>query len=192
MIRPGKQAPELKVHTVSDEEWDLHSKRPEKFLMIVFYRGFHCPICKKYLQDLSDHADQFFKQGVLDIIAVSGDNEERAYKAKEEWDLSNVEVGFDQSLESMKEWGLFISESIKKNEPKFFGEPGLFILDSDRNIFYSALNSMPFGRPRFDDMIDALEFINENDYPPRGTVAFEPNLFVDSEAIQPAGTVLHY
>lgn len=173
MITPGTRAPELKLNTVSDEVWDLHKNNPEKFLMIVFYRGLHCPICKKYLQDLSALSKQFNKQGVLEIIAVSGDNSEKAFKAKEEWELSNIEVGYDQSLESMRDWSLFISESIKDNEPKYFGEPGLFLIDKDQKIFFSALNSMPFARPRFGDILDALSFINEEDYPARGNVSYE-------------------
>ena len=182
LIRPGSRAPELKVHTVSDEVWDLHQRNPKKFIMIVFYRGIHCPICKKYLKDLSGLAKQFFKEGVLDIIAVSGDSEEKAFKAKEDWGLSNVEVGFDQSLESMKDWGLFISESIKDEEPKLFGEPGLFLIDSNHEIFYCATNSMPFGRPHFGDMLDAVKFIEENDYPPRGTVSYDSSLILESKS----------
>ena len=191
MIRPGNRAPELKVKTVSDELWNLKKRNPEKFLMIVFYRGYHCPICKKYLKELSALAKQFFKNGVLDIIAISGDSEERAYKAKDEWELSNVEVGYDQSLDSMREWGLFISESIKEAEPKYFGEPGLFIIDKDKNIFYSAINSMPFGRPQLKDMLDAIQFVNENDYPARGTVALGPNLFKDTEAVESESRLHH-
>ena len=173
MIIPGTKAPELKIHTVSDEVWDIHDRDIEKYLMVVFYRGIHCPVCKSYLKELSSLSDKFNAQGVLQILAVSGDSEEKAYKAKDEWNLYNVEVGFDQSLDSMKQWKLFISESIKDNEPKFFGEPGLFLIDKDHNIFYSAVNSMPFGRPKMSEMLDAVKFINDNKYPARGTVAYE-------------------
>lgn len=173
MITPKKNAPKLKLHTVSDEVWDLHDTHIEKFLMIVFYRGIHCPVCKKYLKELSKLSKQFNKKGILDIIAVSGDTEEKAYSAKEDWKLHNIEVGFDQALSSMKQWRLFISESIKDGEPKFFGEPGLFLIDSDHKIFYSAINSMPFGRPRLKDMVKAMEFINENNYPALGSVIYE-------------------
>lgn len=172
MVRPGTRAPELKVETVSDEVWDLHKINPEKFQMIVFYRGIHCPVCKKYLKDLSGLSKQFNKQGVLEILAVSGDSSEKAYKAKEEWGLSNIEVGFDQSLESMRDWSLYISESIKSSEPKYFAEPGLFIIDKDHKVFYSAITSMPFGRPNLGDMLEALSFINQESYPARGTISY--------------------
>nr|WP_299036170.1 redoxin domain-containing protein [uncultured Tenacibaculum sp.] len=38
--------------------------------MVVFYRGLHCPLCKKYLQQLKKLLSEFEKRGV-NVVAVS-------------------------------------------------------------------------------------------------------------------------
>ncbi|MEP2447695.1 MAG: AhpC/TSA family protein, partial [Balneola sp.] len=65
---------------------------------------------------------------------------------------------------------LYLSNAINDNEPELFSEPGLFLIRPDGELYYSAINSMPFGRPVFKDMLRAIDFIQENDYPARGEV----------------------
>ena len=135
--------------------------------MVVFYRGLHCPVCRTYLAELDRTLDEFTRRGV-DLIAVSGDDAERAGRTVEEWKLKRLTVGHGQSIASMREWGLFVSQGIKEPEPAGFGEPGLFLVRPDGTVYYVAVNSMPFGRPRLDDMRGALDFIIAQNYPARG------------------------
>ncbi len=135
--------------------------------MIVFYRGLHCPVCRAYLAELDRKLDEFTRRGV-EVMAVSGDDAERARRAVEEWKLERLAVGYGQTIASMREWGLFVSHGIKEPEPDHFGEPGLFLIRPDGAVYYVAVNSMPFGRPRLDDMLGALDFIIARNYPARG------------------------
>ena len=166
-IVPTHPAPSLIVQTVAGERWTLADRRPQRFTMIVFYRGLHCPVCRTHLSELDKKIDKFTGLGV-DVVAVSGDDEARARRSVDEWKLEQLTVGYGQSVASMREWGLFISHGIKEPEPEWFGEPGLFLIRPDTTLYYAALTSMPFGRPRFDDMLGALDFIIARDYPPRG------------------------
>lgn len=175
-MRPGTTAPELKIESFSNKEWDLHKVQPDKYTLVVFYRGLHCPICKKHLQALSKNISAFKKEGVSEIIALSGDTKEKAIEAKEKWGLTDLNLGFEQSTKSMSEWGLFISKSIKDSEPHFFGEPGVFLIDKESKIFSSATCSMPFARPQIEDLLSGIKFMNENDYPRRGTISYEEAL----------------
>lgn len=165
--KPNKLAPSLEVKITDGETWDLSKQSPENFTMIVFYRGLHCPICKGYLKDLNSKVDEFQKRGVQ-IIAISGDSESRAKKSKEEWKLDGIFIGYNQSIDSMRQWGLFVSKKIKDEEPDLFAEPGLFLIKPDQTIYYVAINSMPFGRPHFQDILDAIDFVIAHDYPARG------------------------
>jgi peroxiredoxin len=70
------------------------------FTMIVFYRGLHCPVCKQYLRDLDRRVEAFQDRGV-EVIAVSGDSRERAERAREEWGLERVRIGYGQSVDSI-------------------------------------------------------------------------------------------
>ena len=88
-LLPRKHVPELKVKTVNGEEWNVYEKNPEHFIMIVFYRGLHCPICRKYLTELEKSYDEFISQG-LGIIAISSDTEVRALETQKKWKLKEV------------------------------------------------------------------------------------------------------
>jgi len=166
-VKPQEPAPELAVETLGDGGFSLSDQRPERFTMIVFYRGVHCPVCTEYVGELAQRVDEFSERGV-DVIAVSGDSRERAERAQAEWNLGDLKVGHGLSIEAMRSWGLFVSHGISDSEPEAFSEPGLFLIASEGAVFYEGINSMAFGRPPLDQMRDAVDFVGENNYPARG------------------------
>ena len=46
--------------------------------------------------------------------------------------------------------------------------PGLFLVRPDGTLYYGAVQTMPFARPHFDELIGALDFAIAKDYPARG------------------------
>jgi peroxiredoxin len=104
VLKPRQPVPALEVDTL-DGSWSLADQTPENFTMIVFYRGLHCPICTKYINELDRLSDDFAKIGVQ-TLAVSGDTRERAEQARQDWELSNLTVGYGVSVEQAREWGL--------------------------------------------------------------------------------------
>lgn len=166
-IKPRQQAPDLAVQVAGGSEWRLAEQRPEHFTMIVFYRGHHCPICRKQLTELNRRIDEFSERGV-EVIAISGDTTERAKKSVEEWKLDRLAVGYGLSEAAMRDWGLFVSAAIKDSEPARFNEPGLFLIEPDQTVFFESIQSMPFARPQIDDLVHAIDFVLEKNYPARG------------------------
>lgn len=106
----------------------------------------------------------------VDMIAVSGDTKARAEQAKQDWRLDNLTVGYGVSVETMQEWGLFISKGMSDAEPELFSEPGLFLTKPDSSIYYVAVNSMTFVRPRMSELLKALEGKIAQDPRARGDV----------------------
>ncbi len=135
---------------------------------MVFYRGLHCPICRGYLTELNRTVDDFAATGVTSVAAISGDGADRAQRAVTDWDLDRLQVGYEQSVESMRAWGLFVSKGIADSEPDLFGEPGVFLIRPDAAVYMAAVNSMPAARPRIADILGAVKFFAENNYPARG------------------------
>ena len=167
---PQTQAPELSFQLTNGEQWSLTDQNPEAFTMIVFYRGLHCPVCKNYTNTLDDLVDDYAERGI-DIVTIRMDTEKRARKAVQDWNIKNLDVGYGLSEEQARNWGLYISNSIKDEEPELFSEPGLFLVQPDGEFYYAAVNSMPFGRPDLESLLQAIDFIQENNYPARGEVA---------------------
>ena len=38
----------------------------------------------------------------------------------------------------------------------------------DGTLYWAAVQSVPFARPHFDEVLKAIDFIKERNYPPRG------------------------
>jgi len=167
MLKPKEKVPNLELPLINDTRWSLEAQESEKFTMLVFYRGLHCPICKKYLEELTTHLDDFKERGVH-LIAISGDTEERAKKAGKDWNINELPVGYDLPTEIARKWGLYISKGISDKEPATFSEPGLFLIKPDGSLYASAIQTMPFARPHWNDILNAIDFIDKKEYPARG------------------------
>jgi peroxiredoxin len=174
MIKPRQPVPSLEAPTVDGDTWRLADQTPESFTMLVFYRGLHCPICSRYLGDLNRKAEDFAKRGV-EVIVLSSDGEERARQARADWKLDKLTVGYGFGLDAARDWGLYISAGIGKTsagveEPAQFSEPGLFLVRPDGTLYFSTVQTMPFSRPSFGDILPAIDFVLERNYPARGEV----------------------
>ncbi len=172
MPTPRRPAPPLEVETVDGERFRLADQRPEAFTMAVFYRGLHCPICSHYLKDLADQRSAFGARGV-EVIALSTDDRERALRARRDWELGELRIGYGLSIAQARAWGLYISNSrgvtsVGIEEPGQFNEPGLFLIRPDGSLYLATVQSVPFARPHFDELLRAIDFIAQKNYPPRG------------------------
>ena len=167
-LNPLDKAPELTLPLVGGGEWSLADQSPESFTMLLVYRGYHCPVCKGYLGKLNGLMDLAAENG-LGVVAVSMDGAERASAAKDEWGLDRVDVAYGMTEEKAREWGLFISKSIKEAEADIFAEPGLFWISADGTIYLVDVANMPFARPDLELLIPKAGFASANGYPARGT-----------------------
>jgi peroxiredoxin len=169
---PRRPVPALDVPLTDGGRFVLGAKPAEKFDLIVFYRGLHCPICAKYLLELERLAPEFEIRGVS-LVAISSDEEERAKKMAEKVNASVVKFGYGLALETARQWGLYVSASrgatsIGIDEPALFSEPGVFLIRPDGTLYYGAVQTMPFARPQFQDLLGAIDFAIAKDYPARG------------------------
>lgn len=171
-LMPRQPVPALEVLTTDGGRFVLGSPCAETFDLIVFYRGLHCPICAKYLLELERLAPEFQKRAV-NMIAISSDDAERGKKMAEKVSANLVKFGYGLSLETARQWGLYISAgrgttSIGIEEPALFSEPGVFLVKPDGTLYYGSTQTMPFARPQFQDLLGAIDFAIAKDYPARG------------------------
>lgn len=95
---------------------------------------------------------------------ISSDTEERARQTASEWQLGNLTVSYGLDLAAARAWGLFISTSRGKTsagieEPAQFSEPGVFLVRADGTLYWSAIQTMPFARPHFRELLSAVDFV---------------------------------
>lgn len=114
---PRRPVPALDLEPVDGKPWKLSQRRPGQFVLIAFYRGLHCPICKGWLGEL-DKGPGKTSAGV--------------------------------------------------EEPPLFAEPSVFLVRPDGTLYASAVSTMPFARPHFREVMQAIDFVVSKDYPARG------------------------
>ena len=164
MLTPGQSVPDLDLELTIDARFQLSKQSPENFTMLVFYRGKHCPICKRYLEELGGKLDKFTALGVTPFAT--------SMVTHQEWDTHDLPLALGLSEDQARECGLFISEQRPdSDEPERFSEPGLFLIKPDGTLYFEEVQSAPFTRPPLDELLSAIEFVLENDYPVRGAAA---------------------
>ncbi|MEO8014981.1 MAG: peroxiredoxin-like family protein [Polaromonas sp.] len=171
-LLPRYPVPALNVALTTGGRFVLGADPGDKFDLLVFYRGLHCPVCAKYLLELERLAHEFAARGVQ-VVAISSDDEERAGQMAAKVSASGMKLGYGLSLRAAREWGLYLSASRGKtsigiDEPAVFSEPGVFIVRPDGTLYYGAVQTMPFARPPFQDLLGAIDFAISKDYPARG------------------------
>ena len=102
-LLPRQPAPDLTVPTLTGTTWSLAAASPQRFSLIVFYRGLHCPICASYVAELNKSAPEFATRGV-ETIAISSDTEARAREAQTKWALSQLSVGHSLTIGTARAW----------------------------------------------------------------------------------------
>lgn len=172
MLMPRQPVPSLAVPTLAHGSFDLAKEVPDRFTLLCFYRGLHCPVCATYLRELESKIEAFAESGV-NVLALSSDSEDRAREMAKKIGATRLRVGYELSLSTARAWGLFLSTSRGKTsigieEPDLFSEPGVFLVRPDGTLYWSSVQSMPFARPNFGELVQALDFVIKNDYPARG------------------------
>lgn len=181
-LTPGQKVPSLIAALVGEGSYDLYQERPKSFSMVVVYRGLHCKLCKQQLSALASKLSDFEALGV-EVIAISMDTAARAREAAETWETGDLRIGYNLSPADANLWGLFISEGEKEGEPLYFAEPAIFLVCPDGTLFAQFLQTVPFARPHWDDLLEGIAFVQEHDTPIRGKIS--TNMEALSEKLKP-------
>jgi len=170
-IEAGAIFPDLMAQSVDGSTIDIGKPTGHNdWKMVVVYRGRHCPLCTKYLNQLEDYKQNLHDINV-DLVAVSGDSKEQL-----EEHLDRLQVSFPLlyglTIEQMQTLGLYISNPRSEKETdQPFAEPALFVVNNKGQVQVVDISNNPFVRPELDALVSGLKWIRDpsNDYPIRGT-----------------------
>jgi len=170
-ILPTRAVPDFTVPLIDGGQFQLSQRLGDKFTLLLFYRGVHCPICKMQVRDLQRKLSDFAERGVT-VVAISMDSKERAQKSVDEWGVDELLLGYGLSEDLARDLDLYISSGRPgSEEPSIFSEPGMLLVKPDQTLYFTSIQSMPFTRPPFDELLKGIDYALENDYPARGELA---------------------
>lgn len=173
-LNAGDVFPKLSVPVLNGDSVTLGAPEGDATWQAVFvYRGKHCPLCTKYLNQIESYLQAFNDSGV-DVIAVSADS-----KAQLECHLEKLTISFPIAYgltqEQMKTLGLYITTPRSDKETNHnFSEPGLFVVNEHGKLHVVDISNNPFVRPELGALTRGLTWIRdpENNYPIRGTLDY--------------------
>lgn len=173
-LNAGDTFPTVNVTNSDGDAVTLGQPREGFSWQAVFvYRGRHCPLCTRYLNDLANYKEQFEKAGV-DIIAVSADSKSQMQEQLQEISI-NFPIAYGLTEEQMKTLGVYVSIPRSEQETDHnFAEPGLFVVNEEGKLHVVDISNNPFVRPELGALANGLNWIRDpkNNYPIRGTLAY--------------------
>lgn len=169
MLIPGQPIPSLSVDTLAHGRFELPQAHGENGTLLIFYRGLHCPICIRQMSEFEEKQARLAELGVTSLM-VSADGVDKAKDIAQKANVDTARIGYGLSLIQARDaWGLPISSArTGSTEPDFFSEPGHFYVAPDNTLYFGWVQTSPFARPALDDIIGAIAFRLDKNYPPRG------------------------
>jgi len=170
-LHAGSAFPTIKASLLSGETVDLAAPNGgADWKLVVVYRGKHCPLCTRYLNELETHV-QALKDCGVDVVAVSGDSKDQLTQHLEKLNIT-FPIAYGLTEQQMQELGLYISIPRSEKETDHnFAEPGLFVINDEGNLQVVDISNNPFVRPDLKELVSGLQWIRnpDNNYPIRGT-----------------------
>lgn len=168
---PGSDFPEIALNTLNEESVSLSRKTGgADWKLLVVYRGKHCPLCVKYLNNLEQHKDELSELGV-DVAAVCADSRAQLTEFMQKLEVS-YPIHYGLSIEQMQQLGLYLSSPRSEQESDHvYAEPAIFVINADGKLHIVNIANNPFIRPELSELVSGIRWLKnpENNYPIRGT-----------------------
>jgi hypothetical protein len=99
---------------------------------------------------------------------VESQMDKGSFVSRVEADNTTLKEVLDRYLREVR---LYISatrgkSSLGIDEPALFSEPGIFLVRPDRTLYFGSVQTSPFARPRFEDLLSLIDFAIDRNFPP--------------------------
>jgi len=169
-LLPGSDFPALTVNLLSGETATLgQPQQGADWQLVVVYRGAHCPMCTRYLNQLEQFKADLLTIGI-DVLAVSADSKAQLLEHKTQLNVS-FPLAYGLSEQQMMTLGLYVSDPRSAQETDHrFPEPAMFVVNRAGQIQVIDISNNPFVRPELQTLVNGLGWIRNpaNNYPVRG------------------------
>jgi len=150
----GEKAPNFNVKDNHGNKVNLKQILKSKSVIIIFYRGQWCPVCTKYMRNISDSLNYLKERNVV-LIAIGPETQENAIRTEfktgayfsvipnGERIMKAYDVIFKVKKEYQKKIRDYLKIDIKKNNNQIEAQlpvPATFIINQQGKIVYKQFN----------------------------------------------------
>lgn len=167
----NSKAPDFKAKDQHGNEVRLKDLLKKGKVVLVFYRGYWCPYCNRYLKKLEDSLAAIQGKGAT-LVAITAELPENIGKTVEKTG-AEYPILFDEDLKIMKAYEVdfevpgntltrYRNTGIKLDEingrnGNFLPIPATYVIDKDQAIVYRFFNSDYKKRAPIEDILKALD-----------------------------------
>ena len=165
-LKPADPFPGISFNKMSGGTETLTELKAQ-WIMLIVYRGDHCPRCKHYVAKLHELAPAYAERDVT-IRLASTDPQNVAQRTIDEngWTLP---VAYGLSNDECRQLGLYLTDHEEGYELKDqYAEPGLFLINPDGLTQVIATSNSPSVRPDLEVVLDGIIGTQDRNLPIRG------------------------
>lgn len=167
----GENAPMFKALDADSSIFSLDEAIKEGPVVLIFYRGFWCPVCNKHLGSIQDSLKMIEQSGAR-VIAVSPEKPEyldkMATKSEAEFTLlydedykiaEAYDVNFNPSSMQLFTYNVILRGNLKNthsDESQRLPIPATYIIDSNGKIIWRQFDHDYKKRSSVKEILDAL------------------------------------
>lgn len=170
-LEEGDPAPEVSFVGEDGKEVALADLYKDQPVVVLFYRGYWCPVCNKYLSDFASRAEQIEEKGAK-LVAITPESYDNVAKTVENTGAEftifsdpdgRVIEAFDVDFDVTKDYQNLVQEKLGTSiaEANASGEtvlpvPATFIIDTDGTIVFRQFNPDYTQRASVEEIIKNL------------------------------------
>lgn len=170
-LNVGDAAPEIIVTTAENKKNALSEYYKKQAVVIIFYRGFWCPVCNKHLSEFAKKSKQIEATGAK-LIAITFESYDNVYKTKEQTGANftiisdidgSIRNAFDVNFKVTEDYQAIIQDKFQvsiaetnANKQAELPVPATFIIDKNGKIIYKQFNPDYKIRASVDDILNNL------------------------------------
>lgn len=150
-LNSGVTFPRLSLKTASDNNLVLPDGLETPLTIVLFYRGYWWPFCRRLLKGYEERREALKEQGVS-VIAASVDDESKTSEVA-------TELGFPVA------WGVSREDGEKIGawwEPvRNCMQPSEFVLRKNGKVLFSNYSNSPVGRMDPEETLVLIKYLNK-------------------------------
>lgn len=170
-LNVGDAAPEIIVTTAENKKIALSEYYKKQAVVIIFYRGFWCPVCNKHLSEFAEKSKLIEATGAK-LIAITSESYDNVSKTKEQTGANfsiisdidgSIRNAFDVNFKVTEDYQAIIQDKFQvsiaetnANKQAELPVPATFIIDKNGKIIYKQFNPDYKIRASVDDILNNL------------------------------------
>lgn len=167
----GDAIPEITFTGTNNKKNTFSDYYKKQVLVIIFYRGYWCPVCNKQLSKFAEQSKKIEATGAK-LIAITSESYDNVSKTKEQTGAKftiisdtdgSIRNAFDVNFKVTKEYQAMIQEKLQvsiaetnANKQAQLPVPATFIIDRNGKIIYKHFNLDYKIRASVDDILNNL------------------------------------